>query len=77
MVQNGYVFTTCLARATLTLKEDRFHLDVSAENWRRVREPPSDVVLLAGSVRELVYKSRKMDDAKTATQQRVLVQCHF
>ena len=77
MVQNSYVFQTCLARATLTLREERFYLDVSQENWRRVTEPPSDIVLLAGSVRELVYKSRKVDDAKNATQQQVLVQCHF
>ena len=77
MVQNSYVFTTCLARASLMLREDRFFLDVSAENWRRVNEPPTDIVLLAGSVRELVYKSRKKDDAQKASTQRVMVHCHF
>ena len=77
MVQNSYVFATCLARATLTLREDRFHVDVSQENWRRVSEPPSDIVLLATSVRELLHKSKKMDDAKKAPKQQVLVHCHF
>ncbi|CAE7946924.1 Cyclic nucleotide-gated cation channel alpha-3 [Symbiodinium microadriaticum] len=77
MVQNSYVFQTCLARATLSLREERFYVDVSQENWRRIAEPPSDIVLLAGSVRELVYKSRRHDDAKSAAQQQVLVHCHF
>jgi len=77
MVQNSYVFQTCLARATLSLREERFYVDVSQENWRRITEPPSDIVLLAGSVCELVYKSRRNEDAKTAAQQQVLVHCHF
>ena len=76
MVQNSYIFATCLSRATLTLREERFYVDVSQENWRRVREPATDVALLATSVRELVQKSRKLDDAKKTPQQ-VLVKCHF
>eukprot|EP00439_Symbiodinium_sp_Y106_P049136 s484_g6.t1 len=77
MVRSSYVFETCLARATLTMREDRYYVDVSQENWRRVSEPATDVVLLASSVRELVHKSRKSDDANLTAEQKVLVQCHL
>ncbi|CAE7225657.1 CNGA3 [Symbiodinium sp. KB8] len=77
MVRNSYVFETCLARATLTMREERFYVDVSQNNWRRVSEPATDVVLLASSVRELVHKSRKADDANLTAEQKVLVQCHL
>ncbi|CAE7667573.1 CNGA3 [Symbiodinium sp. CCMP2456] len=77
MVRNSYVFETCLARATLTMREERFYVDVSQNNWRRVSEPATDVILLASSVRELVHKSRKSDDANLTAEQKVLVQCHL
>ncbi|CAK9028480.1 Potassium/sodium hyperpolarization-activated cyclic nucleotide-gated channel 3 [Durusdinium trenchii] len=62
MVQNSYIFQTCLCRAKLRLIGGRLVLEVSQENWRRVREPHTDVIMLANSVRDLV-KHHKQEKA--------------
>ncbi|CAE7830230.1 Hcn3 [Symbiodinium microadriaticum] len=62
MVQNSYIFQTCLSRARLRLADNRFSLEVQQENWRRVQEPHTDVIMLANSVRELVQKQRHSEE---------------
>ncbi|CAE6961578.1 HCN4 [Symbiodinium natans] len=68
MVQNGFVFQTCLSRSKLQIKEGRCFLEMTQENWRRVSEPHTDVVMLASSVRELVQTRKREDDEKESLQ---------
>lgn len=62
LVQNSYIFQTCLCRAKLRMTAGRLVLEVSQENWRRVREPHTDVIMLANSVRELVHQKKQEKD---------------
>ncbi|CAJ1350250.1 unnamed protein product [Effrenium voratum] len=75
MVQNSYIFQTCLARAKLRATEKcRFHLDMTQENWRRVSEPQSDVVMLASSVHAMQRRQEHGEHANS--QVKALVRCH-
>ncbi|CAE6961557.1 CNGA4 [Symbiodinium natans] len=59
MVRNSYIFQTCLTRAKLNTQDNRIFLEITQDNWRRVSEPHTDVIMLASSVRELVRKQLK------------------
>ncbi|CAE7750406.1 unnamed protein product [Symbiodinium sp. CCMP2456] len=54
MVQNTYIFQTCLSRSKLRFRDPDFILELTQENWGRVGEPQSDVTAIANSVRELL-----------------------
>jgi len=59
MVRNSFIFQTCLSRAKLNKQDDRFYLEVTQENWRRVSEPHTDIIMLATSVRDLARSQAK------------------
>jgi len=65
LVQNSYIFQTCLCRAKLRMTAGRLILEVSQENWRRVREAHTDVIMLANSVRELVHQQRQDKEGRS------------
>ncbi|CAE7277014.1 GIP [Symbiodinium necroappetens] len=82
MVQNGFVFQTCLSRSKLQVKESRCTLEMTQENWRRVSEPHTDVVLLADSVRDLVQtrkreKAEKEDTVQPLALAPAVMSCRF
>eukprot|EP00439_Symbiodinium_sp_Y106_P038439 s1443_g4.t1 len=82
MVQNGFVFQTCLSRSKLQIKEGRCTLEMTQENWRRVSEPHTDVVLLANSVRDLVQtrkreKAEKEDTVQPLALAPAVMSCRF
>eukprot|EP00913_Durusdinium_trenchii_P027151 g25476.t1 len=53
MVQNAYVFQSCLLRAKLR--------DMTQENWRRINEPPNDTVVAAHGLRGLLRRQEQND----------------
>ncbi|CAE7277002.1 Hcn3 [Symbiodinium necroappetens] len=59
MVRNSFIFQTCLSRAKLNKQDDRFYLEVTQDNWRRVGEPHTDIIMLATSVRDLARSQAK------------------
>ncbi|CAJ1452717.1 unnamed protein product [Effrenium voratum] len=80
MVQNSYIFQSCLCRSKLRLKAGRMLLEVSQENWRRVRDPQTDVIMLANSVRDLLDKQQEEDrsvQSSTPLHQPTIQSCQF
>jgi len=69
MVQNRFVFQTCLSRSKLiaqhaSQKHDQgkrdvwFRLDLTEDNWNRVNERQHDVALLASTVRDILHRQQ-------------------
>ncbi|CAE6961526.1 Hcn4 [Symbiodinium natans] len=68
MVQNRFVFQTCLSRSKLIVTQNTaqkngqgvrdawFRLDLTEDNWNRVNERQHDVALLASTVRDILHR---------------------
>ncbi|CAJ1432771.1 unnamed protein product [Effrenium voratum] len=80
MVQNSYVFQTCLSRSKLKCTDGRFILEVTQDNWRRVSEPHGDMVMLAHSVREMAQSQRREKESlemEVGTPLQPVMSCNF
>jgi len=76
-VQNSYIFQTCLTRAKLRVAVgNRFSLEVTQDNWRRVTESQSDMINLASAIRELTRRQGATSSGQAAPAQ-TFVHCHF
>ncbi|CAJ1352847.1 unnamed protein product [Effrenium voratum] len=60
LVQNRFVFQTCLARSKLRKRNNphEFHLDLTEDNWSRVNERQTDLVAVSDTVREILHAQR-------------------
>lgn len=79
MVQNAYVFQSCLLRAKLRVDHTascRFFLDMTQENWRRINEPPNDTVVAAHGLRGLLRRQEQNDASDQRRGARSVVRCH-
>ncbi|CAE6961543.1 KCNH5 [Symbiodinium natans] len=68
MVQNSYIFQSCLLRSKLRFRDPDYILELTQENWGRVGEPQSDVTAMANSLRGL-WQLQKVSN-ETAAQAR-------
>ncbi|CAK9075396.1 unnamed protein product [Durusdinium trenchii] len=60
VLQNPFVFQTCLSRSKLRLIKDQdYQLDLTEENWNRVNEKPTDVSAVAYAVRDILHQQKQ------------------
>lgn len=67
IVQNRFIFSTCISRSKIKMEDSRWYLQMTSANWSRTHEPDSDTTTLAYGVKELLQRQKFMQDILAAS----------
>eukprot|EP00930_Biecheleria_cincta_P034213 TRINITY_DN23661_c0_g1_i1.p1 TRINITY_DN23661_c0_g1~~TRINITY_DN23661_c0_g1_i1.p1 ORF type:complete len:1192 (-),score=165.37 TRINITY_DN23661_c0_g1_i1:274-3816(-) len=65
IVQNRYVFETCISRCQFRVIGSQTYIDMSHKNWSRCNEPETDMTSLAHSVKDVLNRFEVFEAAVT------------
>jgi len=61
VVQNRFVFLTCVSRCQLQFIGQRVHLKMTGGNWGRTTDPDSDMTSLAYTLQDILQKQEVLE----------------
>jgi len=67
IVQNRFIFSTCISRSKIKMEDSRWYLQMTSANWSRTHEPDSDTTTLAYGVKELLQRQKFMQEILAAS----------
>ncbi|CAE7240792.1 unnamed protein product, partial [Symbiodinium necroappetens] len=59
VVQNRFIFSTCISRSKLSVEDSRrWYLQMTSNNWSRTHEKDTDTTTLAYGVKEMLQRQK-------------------
>eukprot|EP00439_Symbiodinium_sp_Y106_P078153 s93_g16.t4 len=67
VVQNRFIFSTCISRSKLSVEDSRrWYLQMTSNNWSRTHEKDTDTTTLAYGVKEMLQRQKFLQEVITS-----------